>query len=275
VEKILHGLRVQGLAVSDLRPRPAYREEAGVARSMFHDLVDPSITLGHKKQYTLPLSIGVHVLIVATLILVPLLAPGALPAPASAAILAFVTLPSVASPPPPPAPPSALPRSAEAEPSLTVVRTAAPVEAPSELTSERNVTPSSELVAAVENAVGSAVGAIGLPGGFGPPPPPASKIAPPSAPVPVGGNVRAPTKVKDVRPIYPAIAQLVKVQGIVIVEATIGPTGKVQDAKVLQSQPLLESAALDAVRQWEFTPTLLNGSPVPVVMTVTVEFRLR
>ena len=71
------------------------------------------------------------------------------------------------------------------------------------------------------------------------------------------------------------IAQITKVQGIVIVEATIGPNGKVQDAKVLRSHPLLEAAALDAVRQWEFTPTLLNGSPVSVVMTVTVDFRLR
>jgi periplasmic protein TonB len=61
----------------------------------------------------------------------------------------------------------------------------------------------------------------------------------------------------------------------VIVEATIGPNGNVQDAKVLRSHPLLEAAALDAVRQWEFTPTLLNGSPVSVVMTVTVDFRLR
>jgi protein TonB len=78
-----------------------------------------------------------------------------------------------------------------------------------------------------------------------------------------------------VKPIYPVIAQISKVQGVVIIEATIGPNGKVQDAKVLRSHPLLEAAALDAVRQWEFTPTLLNGSPVSVVMTVTVDFRLR
>jgi hypothetical protein len=51
--------------------------------------------------------------------------------------------------------------------------------------------------------------------------------------------------------------------------------GKVADAKVLRSIPLLDSAALDAVRQWEFTPTLLNGVPVPVIMTVTVNFTLQ
>ena len=64
-------------------------------------------------------------------------------------------------------------------------------------------------------------------------------------------------------------------QGVVIVEATIGPDGKVSDARVLRSIPLLDQAALDAVRQWVFTPTLLNGVPVPVIMTVTVNFTLQ
>ena len=74
---------------------------------------------------------------------------------------------------------------------------------------------------------------------------------------------------------YPAIAQSARVQGVVIIEATIGPDGAVQDAKVLRSIPLLDAAALDAVKQWEFTPTLLNGVPVPVIMTVTVNFTLQ
>ena len=94
------------------------------------------------------------------------------------------------------------------------------------------------------------------------------------APVRVGGNIKPPMKTKDVRPTYPPIAQSARVQGVVIIEATIGPNGKVQDARVLRSIPLLDAAALDAVRQWEFTPTLLNGVPVPVIMTVTVQFTL-
>jgi protein TonB len=65
------------------------------------------------------------------------------------------------------------------------------------------------------------------------------------------------------------------VEGVVIIEATISPDGRVQDARVLRSIPLLDAAALDAVRQWEYSPTLLNGTPVPVVITVTVVFRLR
>ena len=76
------------------------------------------------------------------------------------------------------------------------------------------------------------------------------------------------------QPVYPAEAQAAKVQGIVIMEATIGADGRVTDAKVLRSVPLLDQAAVDAVRQWEYTPTLLNGAPVPVIMTVTVTFNL-
>jgi TonB family protein len=92
------------------------------------------------------------------------------------------------------------------------------------------------------------------------------------APIRIGGHIKAPTKIKDVKPVYPAVAQAARVGGEVTVEATIGPDGKVVDAKVVRSVPLLDQAALDAVRQWEYTPTLLNGVPVPVVMTVKINF---
>jgi protein TonB len=78
-----------------------------------------------------------------------------------------------------------------------------------------------------------------------------------------------------VSPVYPAIAQAARVQGIVIIEATIGADGQVTNARILRSVPLLDQAALDAVRQWQFTATLLNGVPVPVIMSVTVNFTLR
>jgi protein TonB len=96
-----------------------------------------------------------------------------------------------------------------------------------------------------------------------------------AAAVRVGGKVRPPTKVKDVKPVYPDVARSARVAGMVIVEATIGASGKVIGAKVLRSVPMLDQAALDAVKQWEFTPTLLNGKPVPVVMTVTINFKLQ
>jgi TonB family protein len=111
-----------------------------------------------------------------------------------------------------------------------------------------------------------------------PPPPP----APPwvregvtlGAPVRVGGNIRPPTKVKDVRPLYPEDAKIAGVQGVIILEAVIGPDGRVDRLAVLRSIPQLDSAAIEAVKEWEFTPTMLNGTPVPVIMTVTVNFTL-
>jgi TonB family protein len=92
------------------------------------------------------------------------------------------------------------------------------------------------------------------------------------APVRIGGQIKAPNKIKDVKPVYPAIAQSARVTGVVTIEATIGPDGKVIDAKIVRSIPLLDQAALDAVRQWEYTPTLLNGVPVPVLITVAINF---
>ena len=77
-----------------------------------------------------------------------------------------------------------------------------------------------------------------------------------------------------VQPRYPLDAVAAKIEGIVILEAWVGMDGRVIDASVLRSVPLLDQAAIDAVRQWEYTPTLLNGAPTPVIMTVTVAFTL-
>ena len=71
------------------------------------------------------------------------------------------------------------------------------------------------------------------------------------------------------------IIHTVILAAVVIIEATIGPDGRVTDTKVLRSIPLLDQAAVDAVKQWTYTPTLLNGVPVPVIMTVTVNFTLK
>jgi TonB family protein len=110
-----------------------------------------------------------------------------------------------------------------------------------------------------------------------PPPPPAMASAAPSGltPVRVGGNIKTPTKVKDVPPVYPPDALAARVTGVIILEVTIDTDGHVYDAKLLRSIPLLDNAALEAVRQWEFTPTELNGMRVPVIMTVTVNFTLQ
>ena len=92
------------------------------------------------------------------------------------------------------------------------------------------------------------------------------------AAVRVGGRTKPPTKIKDVKPVYPAIARSARVSGVVTIEATIGPDGKVIDAQVVRSVPMLDQAALDAVRQWEYTPPLLNGKPASVIVTVTINF---
>jgi protein TonB len=88
----------------------------------------------------------------------------------------------------------------------------------------------------------------------------------------VGGDVKAPERVRYVPPVYPEFAKSASVQGIVILEAVVGTSGTVTDVKVLKSIPLLDQAAIDAVSQWAYTPTTLNGVPVPVIMTVTVNF---
>ena len=105
-----------------------------------------------------------------------------------------------------------------------------------------------------------------------PPEPPPS---PPSRGVRVGGNIRAPAKVRDVAAVYPPQAMQARVQGVVILEVTIGPDGSVSGARVLRSIPMLDEAAVAAVKQWRYMPTLIDGVPSPVIMTVTVQFTLR
>ena len=102
-----------------------------------------------------------------------------------------------------------------------------------------------------------------------PPPPPA-----PQTPIHLHSGMKPPRKVTHVDPVYPRVAQMTRVEGTVILEAIIDVTGAVSSVRVLRSIPLLDQAAVDAVRAWKFTPTLLNGVPVPVALTVTVRFAL-
>ncbi|MEO7408281.1 MAG: TonB family protein [Vicinamibacterales bacterium] len=119
--------------------------------------------------------------------------------------------------------------------------------------------------------------------GSAPPPPPPPPPSDPMAltavdgqqPVRVGGNIATPKKIRHVSPVYPPEAMAARITGVVILEALIDAQGAVSSAKILRSIPLLDEAALEAVRQWQFEPTLLNGVPVPVIMTVTVNFALQ
>jgi periplasmic protein TonB len=106
-----------------------------------------------------------------------------------------------------------------------------------------------------------------------PAPPPAAKPA--QTLVRPGGAIREPKRISGLPPEYPPIARNAGVQGLVILEAVIDEHGEVGRIKVLRSQPLLDHAAIAAVEQWRYTPTLLNGVPVSVLMTITVNFTLQ
>jgi TonB family protein len=94
-------------------------------------------------------------------------------------------------------------------------------------------------------------------------------------PVAVGAGMSRPAKIRDVPPVYPAEAKAAKVAGMVIIETVVDENGDVADARIIRSVPMLDQAALDAVRQWKYAPTLLNGKPVAVVMTVNVTFAMQ
>jgi periplasmic protein TonB len=247
----------------DVRGR-ARRKEVSVAEDMFHDVVEASVNVGGKRKYSVVVSIVAHAIVIAATVIVPIVATNSDLMPVRSVLMAF----AAPRPMPPPAPP---PPSATHAPRADTASPAVPVEAPPEIPVESEAPPIAE-------RLGTDMSGI-VPGGDYSPalmPSSPSPTAPPArAPVRPGGDVKPPVKVKEVAPEYPRLAQETRVEGIVVIEATIGPTGKVQDARVLRSIPLLDAAALDAVRQWEYTPTLLNGSPVAVVMTVTVQFRLR
>jgi TonB family protein len=106
------------------------------------------------------------------------------------------------------------------------------------------------------------------------PAPQAASSGLPSEPRIVGGRIKEPIKVKSAPPKYPEDAKRAGIAGVVILECTISPKGDVTAAKVLQGLPLLSEAAVEAVRKWRYTPTLLDGVAVPVIMTITVNFKL-
>jgi TonB family protein len=122
--------------------------------------------------------------------------------------------------------------------------------------------------------------ASGVPAGAPPPPPPPP---PPSEhnqidgqeALRVGGEIKTPVKLHDVRPVYPPDAHAAGISGLVIIEVAIDTQGTVRSTFVKRSVPALDQAALDAVRQWRFAPTFHEGVAVPVLMTVTVNFTIQ
>ncbi len=218
-------------------------------------------------------SIAAHALALGAVVLLPLLSDDRLPETVGDVQAFFATPLELAPPPPPPPPPAPGRVAARVEPSRTEPAggLAAPVEVPTE------IVPEDGLDLGLEGGVPGGV-AGGVPGGVvggivaglpeAPPPPRVE-------PVRVGGLVKEPRKIKDVPPVYPALAAQGRIEGVVILECLLDTRGRVQQVKVLRGLPLLEEAAVEAVKQWAYTPTLVGGEPVEVILTVTVTFRLR
>jgi protein TonB len=281
---VLAELRAAGLAGAPVaaarraargRPQPELRLEAcGLAERPPGPLA---------VRWLLPASVGAHILAVTGLLVGPLLRADALPPPATA-VRAFFVAPVMAGPPPPPpaAPRLTAARSrpvrpvranAVAGPALVPAAEVAPVAAPEPLDLDPRAVEPETLAAAAAGTEGGAAG--GVPGGVvggvigGLP----ERETPPQ-PVRVGGAIQEPAKVKHVPPAYPDIAVRSNVQGAVVLECTISPQGRVAAVKLIQGIPLLNEAAVAAVRQWVYTPTLRDGVPVSIIMTVTVRFGL-
>ncbi len=241
-----------------------------MSEQLFSEIADPTVRVRRSTWRTIALSVVLHAGLLVALVVVPLLATGTMPAPRS--VLLYVAPPPLPAPPPsaPPPPPTATPPPANL-PSPNVV----PLVEPAAITDPLPAPPNPG-VPAVPGAVivpwqAGVPGGVTTPSTLPPPPPP----PPPAKAFHVGGDIKEPTKIRDVQPMYPAIAIAAKVEGTVIIEATIGRDGTIEATKVLRSIPLLDHAALEAVRQWRFTPTRLNGVPIPVIMSVTVRFTLK
>ncbi|HEY3158432.1 MAG TPA: energy transducer TonB [Vicinamibacterales bacterium] len=218
------------------------------------------------RPYTIAFSIVAHAIAVCAAIIAPLLATDELPAPRTAT--EFVQVVPVAPPPPPPAP-----RTTTLPPTTPPRADAAPLSVPDGIAPETFIEPVND-APPVDGSIISFGNCTDCDIGDPVPPPPPPPPPPPSIRH-VGGDIKPPQKVVDVAPVYPPLARAARVEGIVILEAVIAEDGSVRDVRVLRSVQLLDDAAAEAVRQWRFTPTLLNGQPVPVVMTITVAFKLR
>ena len=211
-----------------------------------------------------------HAASLAAIVVIPLLTEDRLP-DRSGQVQAFFAEPiELAPPPPPPPPPSAARAVVRAAKPVSAGGIVAPVEVPTEIVPEAalDLGPEGGLAGGVEGGVpGGVVG--GIVGGLPDAPPP-----PPTGPVRVGLDVKEPRKVKGPPPVYPALAAQGGIEGTVVLECVVDPRGRVVDVKVVRGMPLLDEAAIEAVRQWAYTPTLVNGEPTSVIMTVRVNFRL-
>ena len=235
-----------------------------------------------RRAWTAAVSFLLQVALVLAALLIPLLRPELLPA----SLAGRVQL--LAPPGPPPAPPA--PAAASAGPVRRAARQsfAGRLVMPQRMPARAAVItdePGEFLAPASGHFVPGGVpgGGSGVGPWFGPapapPPPPPPPEPPPAAPVKrigMGGTaIEGKLPRPAAAPVYPPLARQTRTQGVVVLAALIDTGGRVRNLRVLSGHPLLTGAALEAVRQWRYIPTLLNGVPVEVETTIEVKFLLR
>jgi protein TonB len=240
---------------------------------MFEDLVvsSPNPTKTNK-SWTVIVSMIFQISFLAILILIPLIYTEALPKAMMSTLL-------VAPPPPPPPPPPPAAAIVKIKPQVHLMdagKLVAPKVIPKEVKIIKEEEP--DVSAGVSGGVpggvpGGQMGGVigGVIGGLGGAPPPPR---PTQSRIRQGGNVQAAKLVNRVQPSYPPLARQTRISGTVRLHAIIGKNGNVEQLEVLSGHPLLVQAALDAVRQWRYQPTTLNGDPVEVDTTIDVIFSL-
>ncbi len=246
---------------------------------MFEEMVVSGKTKATNKPWTVFLSMLFQILFVTILILIPLIYTEALPKTLMSSILLAPP------PPPPPPPPPAAVQVVHVKPTAHLMeagKLVAPKAIPKEvkIIKEEEAPPDAGMggiAGGVPGGVaGGSMGGVlgGVIGGAGstaaPPPPP--KATPKR--ITVGGQVQAAHLVNRVQPVYPPLARQTRINGTVKLHAIIGKDGTVQQLQVVSGHPLLVQAALDAVKQWRYQPTLLNGEPVEVDTEIDVIFTL-
>jgi len=227
------------------------------------------------KAWTVIVSSVFQITFLAILILIPLIYTEALPKTMMATML------SAPPPPPPPPPPPAVAQVVHVKPQAHLMdagKLMAPKVIPKDvkiIKEDAEPDVATGMTGGVPGGVaGGSMGGVlgGVIGGMGTaPPPPKPKL---NGPLRVGGNVQAARIVNRVQPVYPPLARQTRISGTVRLHAIIGKDGAITSLEVMSGHPLLQQAALDAVRQWRYQPTLLNGEPVDVDTTIDVIFSL-
>lgn len=223
------------------------------------------------KSWSVILSAIVQTTILGILILIPLIYTEALPKAMLSTLL-------IAPPPPPPPPPPPTVVKTVIKPVARLIQSGKLMQ-PRAIPKEVAVFKEAELPPDVINNSGPTGGVFGgipgqgIIGGSGPAAPPPPKPATPAR-IKQGGNVTAASILSQTRPLYPPLARQARIQGNVVLHAIIDKEGKVAQLEVVSGHPLLVQAALDAVKQWRYKPTQLNGDPVEVDTTITVTFTM-